>query len=308
MAENKEPLVDTETSVKQYIDFDEVGLLLELGLYKKIEIDPVIKDDLLAFLSMDTMIHQFNEPTIFDCFCPQCKKESTFVDLYRTLKRTSINMDVTLDMSRQRYVYPPANPNLSERVYIKEYVCTRNNKHIHSFYFLFDGTHLTKVGQTLSLTQSFAAETKKYRKHFPDIQNELFSSMKLFSEGFGVAAILYLRRIFEKLINNASSEHCMNHPQDAELLRDARMVERITILKDRLPNFLVQNKSMYAILSTAVHELEEDLCLGAYPFIKDSILMILDQETERISLQKKEQTLAKDLQSFQSLLGRRKTQ
>lgn len=307
MAENNDQLSDTTTDVMQYIELEERNLILELGLYKTIEIDPLLKDSLIKFLSRDSMIHRPDESVIFDSFCPQCKKESTFTDLYKMSEISSTNMQPIINRARERNLFFPVDSDLSERVYIKEYVCSRNNKHIHSFYFLFNGNNLTKIGQTLSHTHLFAAETKKYRKYFPDIQKELFTSMKLFSEGFGVAAILYLRRIFEKLINNAAQEHINAHPQDAETLKNARMVGRIEILHDKLPNFLVQNKSMYSILSLAVHELEEDLCLEAYPFIKDSILMILDQEIDRILSRKNEETLTKELQNFQAFLGRRDT-
>ncbi|MCT4792856.1 MULTISPECIES: hypothetical protein [Exiguobacterium] len=307
MAKNKDKLPDATTDVIQYMQLEERNLLLELGLYKTIEIDPLVKDSLINFLSRDSMIHHPHESVIFDSFCPQCKKESTFTDLYKMRKITSTNMQLSINYSKERFLFFPIDFDISERVYIKEYMCSRNNKHIHSFYFLYNGINLTKIGQTLSHTHLFAAETKKYRNYFPDIQKELFASMKLFSEGFGVAAILYLRRIFEKLINNAAQEHINIHPHDAEKLRNARMLQKITILHEKLPSFLVQNKSMYSILSSAVHELEEDLCLEAYPFIKDSILMILDQEIDRILSRKHEETLAKELQNFQAFLGRRDT-
>lgn len=307
MTTSAEEPVAVETSESKYIDLNERDMIINLGLYQKIEIDPSTVGDVLRFLSRDSMINSISQNVIFDSFCPKCKKESTFRDLYTNKSISSTNLSVALDLYKNRTVIDLRYSKLDEYVFIKEYVCSRNQSHVHSFYFLFDGKHLTKVGQTLPRTAIFAMESKKYAKHFPEIQKELFISMKLYSDGIGVAAILYLRRIFEKLINMASSEYLLNNPQDEIKIKDARMADKINILKNILPSFLVENKHMYSILSSAVHELEEDVCLNAYPFIKDSILLILDQEIERILDRNKKDKLTKELQNFQSFLGRRKT-
>lgn len=304
MDKNTTAIIDK--SKLEYVELNAKNLILDIGLYQKIEIDPLSSDILLDFLSKDIAFGENRAQVIFDTYCPDCKKESTFKDLYTIRTLSSTNLDTSLDQYRQRRVIPFNSSGLKEHVYIKEYVCSRNHTHVQSFYFLFDGNHLTKVGQTLRQTALFAAESKKYAKYFPDIQKELFTSVKLYSDGVGVAAILYLRRIFEKLINNAEIEYIKLHPSDEIELKNAHMSDKIKILKDMLPDFLVENKSMYSILSSAVHELEEDICLGAYPFIKDSILMILDEEIDRISSEKKRQNLAKELQNFQALLGRNK--
>lgn len=306
MTTNAEEPVVVEISESKYIDLNEHDIIINLGLYQKIEINPSTADDVLRFLSKDSMIKIPSKNVIFDSFCPKCKKESTFRDLYTNKSISSTNLNVDLDLYKNRTIPDFRYSKLREYVFIKEYVCSRDQSHIHSFYFLFDGKHLTKVGQTLLQTASFAIESKKYRKYFPDIQKELFTSVKLYSDGIGVGAILYLRRIFEKLINNATIEHIKTHPTKELEIKNAHMSDKINILKDTLPDFLVQNKHMYSILSSAVHELDEDICKGAYPFIKDSILMILDQEIDRISSEKKEQNLTKELQNFQALLGRLK--
>ena len=287
-------------------ELNERELLLNTTFHQKIEIDSFYTSDLLSFLTRDCTIDNSMERVIFDTFCPKCKKESTFKDFFTMTQKSSTNLKPQLDRYGIRSEVDYKSDNLPEHVYIKEYVCSRDSSHVYSFYFLFDGEYLTKVGQTLSHTAAFALESKKYKKYFPEIQKELFISMKLFSDGIGGAAILYLRRIFEKLINTASDEHLVNHPADKIKLKEARMVGKIEILKDSLPGYLVKNKNMYSILSTAVHELEEDLCLIAYPFIKDSILMILDQEIDRILDKKKEEKLTKEMDNFNAFLGRQK--
>lgn len=307
MNKSEKQSTTVKTDLPEYRTLSERDIIINLPLYQKIMVDPLMVGRLLNFLSSDSMIEDNSSRVVFDSFCPKCKKESTFRDLFTNRDISSTNLNVNLDYQKNRIVTNFTLARLNEYVFIKEYMCSRNHSHIHSFYFLFDGKHLTKVGQTLPPTASFAIESKKYAKYFPSIQKELFISMKLYSDSLGVAAILYLRRIFEKLINKAATEYLLSHPEDEVKIKEARMADRIDILKDVLPDFLVENKSMYSILSSAVHELEEDVCLSAYPFIKDSILLILDQEIERISTKNKKNLLTKELNNFKAFLGRQET-
>jgi hypothetical protein len=45
-----------------------------------------------------------------------------------------------------------------------------------------------------------------------------------------------------------------------------------------LPDFLVQNKKVYTILSKGIHELEEDECLKAFEMLKQAIFIILGED------------------------------
>ncbi|MFI3135251.1 MAG: hypothetical protein QX197_00585 [Methylococcaceae bacterium] len=65
------------------------------------------------------------------------------------------------------------------------------------------------------------------------------------------------------------------------------MNEKIVILNSELPEFLVENKSMYSILSKGIHELSENECLAAFPVIKVGIEIILDDKLEKINREKK---------------------
>jgi hypothetical protein len=56
------------------------------------------------------------------------------------------------------------------------------------------------------------------------------------------------------------------------------MNEKIEILKTELPDFLVEHKEIYGILSKGVHELQEQECLLHFNPIKTGIEMILDDK------------------------------
>ena len=65
----------------------------------------------------------------------------------------------------------------------------------------------------------------------------------------------------------------------------SRMPEKIELLKDYLPAFLVKNKSLYGILSKGIHELTEEECRKYFPIVRNGIEFILDEhlvEEERM--------------------------
>jgi hypothetical protein len=72
---------------------------------------------------------------------------------------------------------------------------------------------------------------------------------------------VYLRRIFERLIKGRFDEFKETEKWSEEDFLKVRMHERIELLKEHLPEFLVRNKKVYSILSLGVHELDEKVCL-----------------------------------------------
>ena len=71
------------------------------------------------------------------------------------------------------------------------------------------------------------------------------------------------------------------------------MDEKIGLLKDYLPSFLVENKSIYSILSKGIHELDENTCLEYFETMKLGIEIILDQKLEKKKQKDKEEEAKK---------------
>lgn len=113
---------------------------------------------------------------------------------------------------------------------------------------------------------------------------------------------MYLRRIFEGLIEEAFKKA---QAEDSDFLIDeyqkSRMDDKIKILKDFLPKFLVENRSLYSILSKGIHELTEDECLQYFETVKLGIEQILD---EKIFIKEKEEKSAKAKEAIQKAHGK----
>ncbi|WP_122268899.1 hypothetical protein [Pseudomonas syringae group genomosp. 3] len=106
------------------------------------------------------------------------------------------------------------------------------------------------------------------------------------AHGVGVGSFVYLRRIFEHLVDAAYQIAKSDNGWDDEAYRNGRMAERIQLLEGDLPEFLVENRSMYKILSQGVHELTENECLAAVPVVKMGIELVLDEKLAAAAKQK----------------------
>ncbi|MGJ7915455.1 hypothetical protein ACI48D_08260 [Massilia sp. LXY-6] len=130
------------------------------------------------------------------------------------------------------------------------------------------------------------------------IFRELTKAIGLAAHGVGVGSFVYLRRVFETLVEEAHQVAKNDVGWNEEEYERGRMGEKILLLSKYLPEFLVQNRAIYGILSKGVHELSEDECLAAFPAVKLGIEIILDAKLEEAARRKKLQVAAKSIQAL----------
>lgn len=109
---------------------------------------------------------------------------------------------------------------------------------------------------------------------------EFARAIRLASHDVGIGAYVYLRRLFESLIEETHESAKVTENWDEEAYTKCRMTEKIAMLKGSLPTFLVDNPNMYSILSKGIHELSEDECLKHFQTLKIGIELILDEKLE----------------------------
>lgn len=216
----------------------------------------------------------FEEP--IDVYCLKCDKESVF--------RKNRNN------SGQQY----------ELVHIS-YYCTRNHSHELYFLIFLEKNRLQKIGQIPSLADLNLSDVKKYakvleKKYF----QELTKAIGLVAHGVGVGSFVYLRRIFELLIEEAHQLATSHSDWNEDLYCNARVNEKIGLLRTELPDFLVENTAIYSILSKGIHELTEQECLAAFPVMKLGIEMILDDKLAKREKIEKQAQATKAIQELQS--------
>lgn len=156
---------------------------------------------------------------------------------------------------------------------------TEEDDQIHTF---------QKIGQIPSIADFHIDQIKKYTKVLThDKLKEFTRAIGLAANGVGIGSFVYLRRIFEFLIGEAHVQAKTKKGWDEESYLKQRITERIELLKDHLPPFLVENKSLYGIVSKGIHSLTEKECLAYFDSVKIGIELILDERLETYEKLKK---------------------
>jgi hypothetical protein len=167
--------------------------------------------------------------------------------------------------------------------------CVRTNEKFYIFMFYDrDALIFQKIGQFPSIADFHISQIKKYDKVLSkDKLKEFTRAIGLAANGVGIGSFVYLRRIFEDLIEEAHTKAKGETGWDEDAYSKQRMAEKIELLKNFLPAFLVENKTLYGILSVGIHSLKEEDCLAYFETVKVGIELILDEKLDIYQKQKK---------------------
>lgn len=224
----------------------------------------------------------------FDAFCVYCNKESTFREL-----------------TSQKGLFTEGYA-LQPKFFSRAPTCTRDPSHVYIFYlYMMSEGRISKVGQFPSLEDITGPELRKYKNQLRGgYFQELTRANGLISHGIGIGSFVYLRRIFEKLIEDhrAEFEKNGNIVEDFDKLR---VDEKIEALKTVLPPALVKNRATYSILSSGIHALSEEECRIYYPVVKAAIIQILEQDFEARERQRVEQELEAAIAEIQGKIKKK---
>jgi len=160
------------------------------------------------------------------------------------------------------------------------------------------------VGQFPSFADIAIDESRNYSKLLgTEDRAEFHKAIGLASHGVGIGAFVYLRCIFERLINSRFQDFKEIEGRDEVAFKKARMSEKIEILKNHLPKFLVDNKRIYSIVSLAIHQLSEKDCLSFFPILKASTIFILEEDLRKKERLAEENKVRKAIANFKPPAG-----
>jgi len=230
---------------------------LEMPLYHDFDLSiGVVEERIYELLS--------NKKTI-DAYCIWCDKEDT---VFRAYDYLSDNVLI------------PSWTTRHDGLIKIEYRCTRDESHAYHIYYFKAGNFFTKVGQYPSVADFQIPQVETYRKILSGEEYKEFTrGIGLAAHGIGIGSFVYLRRVFENLIEEAHTKACTddNEFPNKEYLK-AGMNDKIKMVKNYLPEFLVENRDLYAILSKGIHDLSENECLQYFETVKIGIEQILDEK------------------------------
>lgn len=252
--------------------FDENKMLYPL--YKKMKIDGTAK-------TCD--IFPYNDYRI-ELFCPICKKrrifcfqDSSFVKIYFDQKFERQCESVKDFLLKTSYFSLKAQADCKHNLLV--------------VYKKIDDSTIMKVGQYPSIYNlNEEINNKKFIKMLGEEYAGYYkSACSLYSFNTCIGAIVYLRRIFEKILLDTYNEQKENLNIDLLDFKKMRMEDKLKKLKKYLPDILFERgfDVIYTKISNGVHNLSEDECLEIFPILKKAIEEILIDKLEMQEKQKR---------------------
>lgn len=243
------------------------NFFLETALYEKFNFDETEGDTLFKLIFFTGKL---------DCYCPFCDRESTFIGTNKAPSFGGIETYSLEDMNKVG-----GKDYFQNKIHPINLYCSRVESHKMQQIVYLTNKEIFKIGQYPSIAEISQPELKKYRAVLSkEKYSELNRGVGLIAHGVGIGAFVYLRRIFEDLIEEAHQSLSKMEGWNSDSYSKARMNDKIEILKSELPEFLVENKALYGILSKGIHELTEDECKEYFPTVKLGVELILDEKLE----------------------------
>jgi hypothetical protein len=247
-------------------------LCLEQTLYAPIQINPSRDERYLKSLKYG--------PQQFDAHCVYCDRATTFRTLIDRGGEDIQHLDKVASFNN------PAQAQLRRLIFeggqfALHIGCSRRPEHHYSYFFHYDEMEavLIKIGQIPSLEDVAGVDIERYRKILGKDFAELRRATGLFAHGIGIGAFVYLRRIFENLIEDARLAADPNDERKGAFI-GLKMADRIKELSAHLPSAVVKYKDAYGILSKGLHELTEADCKKYFPVVRAAIIAMLEQRYE----------------------------
>lgn len=187
-----------------------------------------------------------------------------------------------------------------DRVFRTTLSCTRCQADALVVVTRVAGGRLSKIGQYPSRADLELPRLAKYRRILgKERHEELVRGVGLASHGVGIGSFVYLRRVFEHLVDEAAQRAANDSATwDASEFETFRMAERIKALEDHLPPFLVEHRALYGDLSDGLHNRTEEECLAWFQPILLAIEVILDQRLEDEDRARKERNARAAIRSM----------
>lgn len=235
----------------------------DIPIYERIQIDPSNQATFIKII-------ECTKKEEFEGYNPWQKIESTFL--------------VITDLQ------PRDNSFVDYGGYGTVKIKCKRTDNVFWYFIIYDSNNKTlmKIGQYPTVADFHISEIKQYSKLLSnDKLKEFTRAIGLAANGVGIGSFVYLRRIFENLITEAYILAIKDGALTEAVFQKARMDEKINLLHSYLPEFLVENKSMYSILSLGIHELDEQTCLANFDTLRVGIEIILDEKLDEFRKKEK---------------------
>jgi len=260
------------------MNFTLESFLFDIPLYSKIKID------------------QFNHSEFEALIYPQDKKD---IDGYNPYKKAQTTFETIRKLSYSINDYE-TNGGFGEF----KIRCKRFGD-IFRYYCFYEpkSKTLLKIGQFPSVGEINVHQIKQYDKVLSQEKLKEFTrAIGLASNGIGIGSFIYLRRVFEHLIQQAYLKAQAEDNINKGMFQFASMDEKIELLNDYLPSFLAEHKELCSLLSIDIHEMNDHACLQHFDTLRVGIEIILDEQLEELLKSKKIETVKAKIEVLKRII------
>lgn len=269
--------------------------MLLTPLYKKIKIDGTAK--VYNFFP-------FNDIRV-ECYCKDCNTRRIFAFEDSKLALNSLLASSGPGSLTSGTLKIPKNTIESKLADIDffTFCAIADCKHKMIIHFMkIDNETIMKIGQIPSIYDlNENINNKKFLNMLgKEYLNYYKSACSLYSFSTYIGALIYLRRIFEKLLIDVFNDNIDTLKMEYKEFQKERMENKIKILKKYLPSIIFNQgfNTIYTKISDGVHNLTEDECSKMFLVLKMGIEEILTEKMENEEKKKRIQELEKELQNI----------
>lgn len=164
--------------------------------------------------------------------------------------------------------------------------CVADNTHKMDFILHVEDDIAEIVGAYPNKLKLKYINYKKYEKHLKKHYKALINAEKVHEIEASAGAFVYLRRIFEDIIEEKHMKADLNE-KDEDDYKNNNMKKKVKMLKSDLSNIISENcTDIYGVLSKGVHQLTDEECSQYFYVMRDLIISILDEELSKIENEK----------------------
>jgi hypothetical protein len=249
--------------------------------------------------------HILNTNAPLRTFCLVCSEVSVFLRFHSPYDNWTLHVNSPTRREDLESAINDFSHRLSEfggDFIITDFACTVCAHPLIFISWLTD-KYAMKIGQLPSYADVFQQADKKYKdalstKGF----KEFNTAIGLAAHGVGVGSFVYLRRILEDLEDEACLIAQKDPSWNKEVYQKSRFEERLALLKNELPAFLVENRGVYGIMSKGIHELTDEECLSHFDMLRTAIEMILNEKIVRLENETKRKSLSAQIGKVKGVL------
>jgi hypothetical protein len=132
---------------------------------------------------------------------------------------------------------------------------------------------------------------------------ELNKAVGLAAHDSAIGAFVYLRRVFERLIEKKHLEAVkLDDWDEDEYQKTPRMDDKVQLLRPFLPDLLVENRKIYSVLSVGIHSLTDELCAAVFERVLNGVRIMLEDEHAKRQQNEVRKNLGSSLDTVQKMI------